>query len=331
MMAISIRDFRPQTIDPTYSSEQPELIMKTVKIAQAAMFLLSLGAAGASAADLVVGTSNDVVDGKDRWRSAAASASLVLGKSDMIHFPAPLARAMDEDASIEIRARAEIITSDHLRSPQDRLYVEAAALGFIYHDSFGAWRVSAGPEMVVTGETVGLSSIQSWAHQVMGLGDAFEAGSDIRIENGFHPTVQAEVARVYTFGDIDMVPFVDGMAGIETFARAGLDLHWGANGLEKGWVRDPVTGTAHPIGVATRNEFSWNAQAGADISILAGSQYFVDALPEEDPMRVRIRAGVGAHYGFAAVTASATWMSSESSGDDLDGQVVGAVQFSLAF
>lgn len=294
-------------------------------------------AAPIRAADLVLSTSNDSVgDGEDRWRSGAAQASVVFDADEASTLLGTWGGGFTGDAAWEIRVRGEVITPDRDASPfaQDRLFADTLGIGLLMHERLGPWRGQIGGELAITGEQTGVRATQEFIHEITGLNNSYTLRGDRRIDSGFYPTGLVEGAYVASVWGIDAVPFVSGMVGVETLGRAGFDLHLGADGLERGWVRNTVTGIAIPL-APTRDGWHIAFTGGGDFAVLAESEYFDDGtLPDAETVRFRARLGTLISYNTTAFGLGLSYLSAENedAGPNSDeGQFVGAVTLTTQF
>lgn len=297
--------------------------------------LLLINPVGASAFDLserVIGRvsvfSNDYLgDGQDRWRSGAYFRSTFFGPAWSGDLPTgrPL---------IEFRLRGETISPRDLSAPPtagERPYAGVVAAGLFGHWGRGPAGVKLGAELVATGPQTGVADFVEWSHDLLGF-PTVRATSG-QLGNAFYPTITAEAYRVVARSGrrpFDLRPFVEVQAGVETFARAGVDLMFGP-GIDGALLtRDPVTGQV--LTVATlRGQQGLMPSVGADLAYVAASAY----LPASSGLKVerlRMRARVGARY-FAEgrdVFVGFTWLGPEYT-TQRKSQVLGSLSLNLRF
>ena len=297
--------------------------------------LFVLATSGASALDLadrVVGRvsvfSNDYLgDGRDRWRSGAYFRSTFFGTAWTGDLPSrkPL---------LEFRLRGETISPSDLSAPPtsgERPYVGVVAAGLFGHWGRGNSGFKLGAELVATGPQTGVADFVEWSHELLGF-PTVRATSG-QLADAFYPTVTAEAYRIVTRSgrrSFDLRPFFEVQAGVETLARAGVDLMFGP-GIDGALLtRDPVTG--HVLTVATvQRQHGLMPSIGADVAYVASSEY----LPASSGLKVerlRMRARAGARY-FADgrdFFVGFTWLGPEYT-TQRSGQVLGSLSLNLRY
>lgn len=297
-----------------------------------AVFLATQAVAGEARTKLGYGLliTNDIFgDTHDRWRTGSFASSLVLGApSHTVALPERFG------ALLEIRFNGELIGPENLATPApaDRPYAQALSLGLHSHFQRGGVEYALGADLVFTGPMVGLDHLQERLHDITGGRDASPAVKAGQIGNDVKPVGVFEMGRSFTLGpNARLRPFFEARAGVETLARVGADLTFGAPGQGGLMVRAPVSGHRF-VAVSNTPRPGLSMVFGADIAHVADSTYFRSAgpaRPEETRSRARAglswqtRRGARLFYGL-------TWLDKEFT-TQREAQVVGSVQFSLRF
>lgn len=261
----------------------------------------------------------------DRWRSASWALGLVRAQRWTGALPAR------PGAVLEFRFRGEIIAPSNLQRPDPRDRPYAQSLSFGLH-SYQAWRgvdTRIGADLVVTGPQVGLSTLQAAIHDVI-RAPGPEPALPGQIGNGLHLMASAEAGRRLDLSPrLSARPFIELQAGVETLARAGVDLRFGVASTEPLLLRDVVTGLRSPA----RRELSpgWTAVFGGDIAYVHDSIFLpTQSAAVATPLRGRLRTGLhwqgrrfGAFYGL-------TYLGREFEAQRR-GQLLGSVRLDIAF
>ena len=283
--------------------------------------------------DNLVGVSqlltNDFMgDGQDRWRTGSYALSYTFGDSVENGLPGRPWQLM------EYRFRAEILAPENLTLPiafPDRPYAGVLGFGAFTHFKTERFNYSFGGELVFVGPSTGLGDFQSNLHDIMNIGQPQMLAD--QLPDKIYPTVQGEIAHdFFTLGDRQTLirPFVEAQAGIETYARAGVDIVFG-NGFQRGFfTRDPNTGFL--LSNARRgNTRNFGFMLGGDVAYVADSHL----LPESRgytvrSVRPRVRAGMVYEGDSFGLFYGATWLGREFEAQR-ESQVVGSVRLSLRF
>ena len=282
--------------------------------------------------DQVVGrvsvfTNDYLGDGRDRWRSGSYFRSTFFGPAWTGDLPTtrPL---------IEFRLRGETIAPSDisaLPSAGERPYVGVVAAGVFGHWARGATGVKLGAELVATGPQTGVARFVERSHDALGFSPVRATSG--QLADGFYPTISGEVYRLIARSrqrSFDLRPFVEVQAGVETLARAGVDLIFGTSADGALLTRDPVTG--HLLTVATvRRQQGLMPSMGADVAYVQSSAY----LPASSGVQVkhlRMRARAGARYvaGGRDLFVGFAWLGPEYESQP-SGQVVGSLSFNYRF
>jgi len=266
---------------------------------------------------------NDVFWGDyDRWQTASVASSYVWGRGWDGALPGCPGQVL------EFRFEAKIIAPDDLATPApgDRPY--ANALSFGLHSHFG-WRgaeVSVGGDLAVTGDQTGLYRVQQAIHDGLGIAGPSDATRAAGIGDGLHPTLAVEAGYPLDMGNAVLRPFVEARVGVETYARAGVDLTIGGVGRTGLLVRDPVSGQRYRAVDGTAPGYSF--VVGADHALVQDSVFL--PAPYEALDRTRIRAGLHWDGGWGRGFYGLTWLSEEFAGQG-EGQLVGSVRLDFDF
>lgn len=271
---------------------------------------------------------NDLIgDGKDRWRSGSYAVSFTFGDSVADGLP------KSAGALMEYRLRAEILAPANLAVTTafpDRPYAGVIGLGAFTHVQKDSFNLSYGGELVFVGPSTGLGNLQSWIHG--GLGTTKPQMLGEQLPNRLYPTVQAEVSRdIFVGSNATLLrPFVEAQAGIETYARIGVDAILG-NGFQRNFfTRDPTTG--FPVTNVRRNRTqNVGFILGGDVAYVTHS----NLLPTSRGYKVRdfrprLRAGVMYEGKNTDVFYGATWLGREFQAQS-GSQVVGSIRLNLRF
>lgn len=261
----------------------------------------------------------------DRWRTGAVQVSLLRGEAWENALPSEIG------ALIEYRFRAEIIAPDNLAAPApgDRLYAPFLSVGASTHFGWRGFDVSAGADVVITGQQTGLMPLHSGIHQLFGQ-DGVDL-SDHDIDNGIYLHAIGEISRELDLSFGRLRPFLELQLGAETLARAGVDLTIGDLGLDGFQVRDPVTG--HRIAGINAPEVNgqWSFLLGADIAWVESSVFLPrDEGPAPTRDRFRLRGGVDYGVGDSNFFYGISYLSEEFEGQP-EGQVVGVIAVDIRF
>ncbi len=271
-------------------------------------------------------TNDSLADGRDRWQSGSISSSHVWGPAWQGHAPARFGKVL------EMRLGAAIMSPQRLTNPapSDRPFAGALSLGVHTHARLRRLDISAGADVVLTGPSTGLGSLQRELHELIDVNPSSDAVLDAQIPDGVHLSVVAEAARDIAFGaNTRLRPFVEARAGVETMLRAGVDLTVGQLGQAELWVRDPVTGQRYRVIQNSDPGFSF--VMGGDVARVTDSIY----LPASrgitlSDTRNRLRAGIHWQGEQASAFYGLTWLGEEFEGQG-GNQVVGSVRVRLRF
>lgn len=270
-------------------------------------------------------TNDTLADRRDRWRSGAFSVSAFRGTGWDGSLPERPFSLM------EYRFRGEAITPDNLSrpAPGDRLYAGTWWLGAHTHFDLQGLEVTAGADIAVTGEQSGIRSLQSSIHDLFSMPRV-----DLeryQVDDGVYLHATLEVARGLHWDAGEFRPFVEFQAGVETMARAGFDLTFGALGQGGLRARDPITGQRIAGITNIGDEGGWSLLLGADTAWVDSSIF----LPEDrgfqvEDTRHRVRAGANYGFGQSNLFYGVTWLSEEFVGQP-EAQMVGSLSIDIRF
>lgn len=262
----------------------------------------------------------------DRWQSGSAVGSHVVGYGWDGALPD---RPFD---LIEYRLQGRVISPASLTNPEPGDRPFAGVLGFGVHTHFGrgAIEYALGADLFATGEMTGMDDLQEVLHDGLGIASTSKDVRENQIENGWHATVLAEAGRSFALSDHTVVrPFMEGQAGLETFARVGADVTIGAVGQGELMVRESVTGQRYRAVQQQVPGFSY--VAGADVAWVEDSALLPKSKGvEAEDTRYRLRTGVHWQGERNAVFYGMTYLSEEFKAQN-EGQVIGSVRLNVKF
>lgn len=264
---------------------------------------------------------NDIFgDTRDRWRTGSFAVSRIRGVQWQGELP------LVPGALLEFRVAGETIAPADLVAPDatDRRYVGALALGLHTHFDWLGLETSLGGNLVLTGPQTGASALQSGIHDVVGLPEPQVFGD--QIGNGVHPTVVLEIGK--PIGALR--PFAEAQAGVETFVRAGVDLHFGGYTHQALILRDGPSGQRYRA-LAGNRTTGYSASFGGDVAHVLNSRYFLngDAAQATDT-RARLRAGLHWQGDRTEMSYGITWLGKEFT-TQADTQILGSIDLRLNF
>jgi hypothetical protein len=271
-------------------------------------------------------TNDYLADGRDRWRTGSVASSRVWGRGWSGQLP-----DMPGDL-LELRFGAEIIAPRNLVTPSagDRPYAGLLSAGLHTHFERLGTEFALGADLVVVGPQTRLDDLQGAFHDLVGVDKASPATRAAQVGNGIYPTFVGEVGREFDISaNARMRPFLEVRAGIETLARAGVDVTIGDVGRGGLMVRDAVSGQRYRT---VAGEFQGTAFVlGGDIASVADSNLLPSSSGvEARDARSRLRAGVHWQGEQTAVFYGLTWLGKEFE-DQNEGQLVGSVRLDFSF
>ncbi|MCD1626125.1 MAG: lipid A-modifier LpxR family protein [Paracoccaceae bacterium] len=271
--------------------------------------------------------SNDyLADGRDRWRTGSIASSRVWGRGWSGMLP-----DMPGDL-LELRFGAEIIAPRDLVTPAagDRPYAGILSAGLHTHFERLGSEFAVGANLVVVGPQTRLDDLQGGFHDLVGVDKASPATRAAQVGNGVYPTFVGEVGRNFDLSDTTQLrPFLEVRAGVETLARAGVDVTIGGVGRGGLMVRDSVSGQRYR---AIAGDFQGTGFVlGGDIASVADSNLLPSSSGVEvRDARSRLRAGVHWQGEQTALFYGLTWLGKEFEGQS-EGQLIGSVRLDFSF
>lgn len=268
--------------------------------------------------------SNDFLgDGQDRWQTGSYVFSQLQGE------PERDGRPLRFGELLEYRLRFGIIAPSNLVSPDsnDRRYAGIISFGVHSHFDWNGLEISMGTDLVVVGPQTGIARFQAKIHDFLGQPHGDYSN---QVGNQIYPTVLVEIGREYDLGEsVQVRPFVEFQAGVETLLRVGADVTFGEC---RGGVllRDVTTGQRY-VGRKCQTGPRIAFTLGADTAKVFDSAF----LQSSDgywltDTRSRIRAGIRSRVGGGSVFYGVTWLGREFSGQS-EGQIVGSINVDLTF
>jgi hypothetical protein len=270
--------------------------------------------------------SNDALgDGHDRWRSGSYMVSQLRAPQWHGTLPTRFGEVL------EYRFRTEIIAPASLTNPGpgDRRYAGVVSFGLHSHFALGASEARLGGELVFTGPQTGVGAFQREAHELFGIAPPRVLGT--QIPNHVYPTLSAELGRSFRIGRATSLrPFIEAQAGVETLARIGADLTFGAGHDGALMLRDTVTGQ-RVEGIRGQWTPGLTFTLGGDLAHVADSRYLPSggaaALSDS---RARLRAGLQWRGEKSEVFYGLTWLGREFDTQAED-QLIGSLRLRLRF
>ncbi|WP_424985256.1 lipid A-modifier LpxR family protein [Microbulbifer sp. S227A] len=265
-------------------------------------------------------------DDYDRWRTGSLAMSWVFGRDWQGHLPATFGELLEVRVDLAAISPQDITTP----SPNDRDYAGILGLGLHTHFSRNHLDYAIGAQLVATGQQTGVASLQSAFHEAIGSKRVSDLTRENQIDDGFYPTVIAEVGRDYDLGPSTRLrPFAEARIGDESLVRIGADLTFGMVGRSELLVRDTTTG--HRYRAMASGPAGFSFVVGADAAYVADSIY----LPNSGDLafkegRYRVRAGGQWQGKRASMFYGLTYLSREFDSQP-EGQFVGALNFKIRF
>ncbi|MDZ7905888.1 MAG: DUF2219 family protein [Cypionkella sp.] len=244
----------------------------------------------------------------DRWHSSSYTISRLRGPEWTGSLPDRFGKV------VEFRLRAENITPESLEAPaaKDRRYAGVLAMGYHNHSaSSRREELSLGADVVMIGPQNTLSRFQDYVHDAIGLPDG-AASYDAQLPNAVHFQGTGEVGRPIALGSVvTLRPFVEGLVGFETLARAGADVTLGNLAKDGLMLRDVNTGQRYSAVQGPRGK-GLSLTFGGDVAAVMSSQL----LPKGGGVtardsRSRLRAGLNWQGEKSFVFFGATYLSPE--------------------
>lgn len=272
-------------------------------------------------------TNDALGDNLDRWRTGSVASSRVWGPAWTGSLPNRFGELIELRLGAEVISPAALVLPD----PRDRRYAGTLSAGLHTHFNHAGTDIAAGLNLAVVGPVTQLDELQGAFHDLLNISQPSALVTDAQIGNKIRPDLILEAARDVALGDsVSLRPFVEARAGLETMARVGVDLTFGARGQGELLVRDPVSG--HHYQVIRQDWSGLSFVLGADIAYVADSVYLPETggLTLEDTReRVRLgmhwqgKSGAGVFYGL-------TYLSEEFEAQP-EGQLIGSIRVNWQF
>ena len=248
----------------------------------------------------------------DRWRTVALSGEWL--------FEHGHAR------QVGVQLGAEIIAPERLSPsgiPIDRAFAGLLQVKFRDYRKFDWLETRFGAGSSVVGPQTGLSDFLDAAHEILGGAPVSAFTANTQVPNEVYLDLGGEVAAQIPLNGATVRPFVEAMAGVETYARAGIDVSFSG---EVGLQRMPVTGAL--MGSAPDG---WSVTGGFDVTHVMQS----GLIPAGRPVtlkqeRTRVRANLTYGFGDRSIDVGLAWLGPEFK-EQSSGQFIGTVGMSFGF
>ena len=272
-------------------------------------------------------TTNDLFgDGHDRWRTGSITSSRVWGYEWAGSAPLQFGALLETRFQGQIIAPADLV----LANPADRPHAGFLSVGVHTYFNRGVIEFAVGVDLVATGPQTRLNSLQSELHNIFGAPEPSTGVLALQIDNQIRASIVAEMARVYRLGKrVDIRPFVELRAGVETLTRVGADLTIGQVTQDELLSRESVTGQR--FRVIYRSAPGVSFVFGGDVAAVSDSVF----LPENRGFQLtksRNRARLGVHWqgDNTSLFYGLAYLGREFEAQ-ADGQIVGSVRLKLSF
>ncbi|WP_193222040.1 lipid A-modifier LpxR family protein [Amylibacter sp. SFDW26] len=271
-------------------------------------------------------TNDFLGDGDDRWRTGSLDVSATFGGGDLRELPE---KAWER---YQLRFRGEIISPSNISTPSatDRQYAGVLGLGLFTHFQKNSYDVYYGGELVFVGENTGIGALQRNFHEELDILPPSAAVLNNQIPNATYPTVHGGLSKSFRSERRLIRPFAEVQAGVESFARVGMDIVLGGALIDDFLLRDSVSGQLVSHSKADDSK-GFGFLMGADAAYVVDSNYLPNSgtLAFEN-LRPRARAGVvyqqekfGLFYGIS-------WLGKEFEAQR-SSQVVGSLNINVSF
>lgn len=264
---------------------------------------------------------NDIFgDARDRWRTMSAIYGVEIARKT-----APQAQ------SYTFSLRGEMISPDNVSGTglvPDRRYagvLEALGTHNWFHQTF---EVQAGVGLALIGPATGMGQLQDAYHDLVGF-PSVEVLDD-QVPNALYPVAGVSLARRWAVGRKAALVRVEAKTGVETFLRAGFELTFGPEVLNRARMRDPVTGFALTTRLRDPKVRGLSLMVGGDVSYIAQSHLFPAGGVSAHRQRTRLRIGLtDQHQGYSSFIGF-SWHSPEFK-EQSEGQVLGSFAIKYRF
>lgn len=271
-------------------------------------------------------TNDYLGDGEDRWRTGSLDVSATFGAGDL--------RDLPENAweRYQLRFRGEIIAPSNITTPSatDRQYAGVLGLGLFTHFQKNSYDLYYGGELVFVGESTGLGNLQKSFHDELDILPPSTAVLNSQVANAIYPTLHTGISKSFRSDKRLIRPFAEVQAGVETFARVGMDVVFGTTLINDFLLRDSVSGQliGHSLADDSRG---FGFLLGADAAYVVDSNYLPNsgALKLES-FRPRARAGIVYQQEKFGLFYGVSWLGKEFEAQK-SSQVVGSINLNVNF
>ena len=183
-------------------------------------------------------TNDFLGDGEDRWRTGSFDISATFGGGDLRHLPE---KAWER---YQLRFRGEIISPSNITTPSatDRQYAGVLGLGLFTHFQKNSYDIYYGGELVFVGDNTGIGDLQRNFHEELDILAPSDAVLNNQIYNAVYPTVHGGLSKSFRSEKRLIRTFAEVQAGVESFARVGMDVVFGGAMIDDFLLRDSVSG-----------------------------------------------------------------------------------------
>ena len=271
-------------------------------------------------------TNDFLGDGEDRWRTGSLDISATFGGGDLRELPSTAWERY------QLRFRGEIISPSNITTSvaTDRQYAGVLGLGLFTHFQKNSYDMYYGGELVFVGENTGIGALQRNFHEELNIAPPSAVILDNQIANAIYPTIHGGVSKSFRAEKRLIRPFAEVQAGVESFARVGMDVILGGALLNDFLLRDSVSGQLVSHSKADDgNRFGF--LMGADAAYVLDSNY----LPNSgtlafESFRPRARAGIVYQREKFDLFYGVSWLGKEFEAQN-SSQVVGSLSIKVGF
>lgn len=270
---------------------------------------------------------NDYIgDGKDRWHTSSYTISRVRGPEWAGDLPQTFGQVL------EFRFRLEQITPAELSAPaaNDRRYAGIMAFGYHSHSKLREEELSLGVDLVFIGPQTGLSGLQDYIHDGIGLPDGGPSYA-AQFANDAVLSGTGELGRQIVLREnLTLRPFVEGQIGLENLVRAGMDVTLGRLAKDGMMLRDVTTGQRYNAVQGPQGR-GFSLTFGGDIAAVASSYLLPKGgAVSASTTRTRLRTGLNWQGEKSFVFFGLTYLSPEFT-QQSEGQTLGSLSLMVRF
>ena len=248
----------------------------------------------------------------DRWRTVALAGEWVFNRRP--------------GRQVAVQVGAEIIAPERLNPagiPTDRAFAGIVQAQVREYRTYGRWETRWDAGLSFVGPQTGLSDFLDAAHGVLGGVPVSAFVANTQVPNDVVPEIGGEVAARITVNTVVFRPFAEVQAGLETYARVGVDF-----GVlsDPGVQRMPVTGALMGQPVT-----GWSFGGGLDVTHVTASHLVPAGRSVSlEPNRLRLRAAASYGLNGRSVDFGLAWMGPEFT-EQRSGQFIGTVGLTFDF